>query len=505
MQAFLSGVQYGERAIQSAETESRRELVKELQARLQDIDAQLAQFEPLARPAATTRVTSAQRNEEAFPPLSARFVRFTIHDANLHPTLGLIEPCIDEFEIFTEAERDRNVALAEFGTKVSASGSRTSAIHRLEHINDGKYGNSHSWMSDQAGRGQVTFELPELLQISRIVWGRDREGQFTDRLATAYTLEAGESLEALQRIVDVPPPRSAVTASRNVDRFAPVKTRRVRFTILGTNSLEPCLDELEIFSTTGGNVALAAAGTRADCSPNSPDSDRHRLAHINDGQYGNSRSWMSGEVGGGWVELTFAEPHEIDRVVWARDREGKFEDRLAVNYQIAVEDDQGQLQVVSDSQDRMPWTDGKTQPRTVSVAGLLANEVQQVEQLLKQQKQFEKDLKQAEAQPMVFAGFFTKPESTFLLTRGDPEQPRDEVVPAVLSALGDLQLTSATPEQERRRRLADWIVSPENPLTARVIVNRVWQGHFGTGLVATSSDFGNSGAKPSHPELLDWL
>jgi hypothetical protein len=95
-----------------------------------------------------------------------------------------------------------------------------------------------------------------------------------------------------------------------------------------------------------------------------------------------------------------------------------------------------------------------------------------------------------------------KPAKAHVLNRGEYLQPGEEVRPAVPAVLAGLKKNPLPP---RRAALADWIASPENPLTARVMVNRVWQHHFGRGLVASASDFGTHGAKPSHPELLDWL
>lgn len=505
MQAFVAGVEYEDREMRTAETESQRRADEKLKARVTEIDQSLAKFVPMARPGSgTLRVTSAKENVETFAPVTAKFVRFTIHDANRHPTLGLIEPCLDEFEIFTDEPQPRNVALASFGTKVTASGSRTSGSHKLEHINDGRYGNSHSWMADAAGRGWVQFELPEPVKISKIVWSRDREGVFSDRLATAYTLEAGASAEALQTLVSAPPPRPAVNARVNTDRFAPVKAKRVRFTIRGTNNLEPCVDELEVFDTSGANVALASAGTSVTSSGNTVVADRHELRFINDGQYGNARSWMSSEHGGGWVALEFPEERIIDRVVWGRDRKGEFTDRLATNYVIEVAEAAGAWRVVADASDRA-LKSSADKAGQITLAGLTTDETRAATRLMDEKKSLEGKLRVSEESRLAFAGRFRTPDKIHLLHRGDPEQPKDEVMPAVLSVLGTKQLPRDTAEQERRRALADWIASAENPLTARVMVNRIWQGHFGTGLVDTPSDFGRNGGKPSHPELLDWL
>ena len=506
MQAFVAGVEYEERELRTPEAEAMRAEQRRLKARVDAVDRDLARFAPLARPGqGPGKPTDARSNSIAFAPIAARFVRFSIHDANRHPTLGVIEPCIDEFEILADEPTPRNVALASLGTRVSASGSRTSESHRLEHVTDGRYGNGRSWMSDEAGRGWLLFELPDAVRIRGIVWSRDREGRFADRLPTAYTLEAGLSPDAMQCLASVPPPRAPVNPRSNVDRFPAAKAKRIRFAIRATNGLEPCIDELEVFDTAGRNVALASAGTTARSSGDTVVPRRHELRQINDGEYGNSRSWMSNETGKGWVELEFPTECTIDRVVWARDRAGEFADRLATDYSIELADASGVWRRVADAGDRAPHVPGRNEPAAFSVQGLPPAEAAEATRLLGERKALAALAKASDGGQRAFAGNFRKPDAIHLLNRGDPEQPKDAVVPAVPAVFGGLKLGADSDDGERRKALAGWIAAPRNPLAARVMANRVWQGHFGTGLVDTPSDFGRNGAKPTHPELLDWL
>ncbi len=309
--------------------------------------------------------------------------------------------------------------------------------------------------------------------------------------------------------------RRPVSPKQNVEQFPPVEARWVRLIIEQTNDqTEPCVDELEVFAAgTYGtadarNMALAAEGVVVRSSGDYPGHAIHKLEHINDGRYGNERSWISDTRGKGWVEIELAEPVLIDHVVWGRDRKGRYRDRLAVQYRVEVARTPGTWQVVASSADRVPWSkDAKPHGAwRYDLSGLSESERATAESLLRQVESLEAEYERLNAPPpKVYAGRFEQPGTTYRLYRGDPMQKREPVVPDALTVLGSLGLEDQTPEQQRRVALARWIASADNPLTARVMVNRVWHYHFGTGIVDTPSDFGSNGSRPSHPDLLDWL
>ncbi|HVY69256.1 MAG TPA: DUF1553 domain-containing protein [Verrucomicrobiae bacterium] len=142
-------------------------------------------------------------------------------------------------------------------------------------------------------------------------------------------------------------------------------------------------------------------------------------------------------------------------------------------------------------------------------AALTPDQRRQVDDLRRELDTTKAARKGLEAEPKVYAAISKAPGPTFILGRGEIDKRRGEATAGALSAVTalpcDFGLAANSPEGERRLRLADWITDSRNPLTARVLVNRVWQHHFGRGLVATPSDFGVNGERPTHPELLDWL
>ncbi len=309
--------------------------------------------------------------------------------------------------------------------------------------------------------------------------------------------------------------REAVRAQRNEEIFDPVKALGVRFTILASGGSQPCIDEWEVMREDGVNVAGASRGGKPSASSTLPGYAIHKLEHINDEQVGNSRSWISNEVNGGWVRIDFAEAQVIRSMVWGRDRMEQFRDRVATQYVIEALLEDGSWKEIASGRDRLSAVDDPQ-----AWAGVFeGSEGQEVRSLLANLQGLRGELAKFVQGPTVWVGVFKQPGVIHRLYRGDPLMPREEVMPGVVESLGVQMQESgvlqgrgvwefqeANPQERlRREMLARWLVSESNPLTARVMSNRLWQMVFGVGIVDTPSDFGGNGGKPMHPELLDWL
>ncbi len=150
-------------------------------------------------------------------------------------------------------------------------------------------------------------------------------------------------------------------------------------------------------------------------------------------------------------------------------------------------------------------------PRSLIVKQLDESSRQQLEDLEAQARQLQEEKRGIDKSQYktLYTCVSAQPAKTHVLLRGDVGTPGEEVLPAGLRAVSnvpsDWQLDDTADDHRRRIRLAQWVTHRNNPLLERVIVNRLWQYHFGQGLVATPSDFGFNGGQPTHPELLEWL
>jgi hypothetical protein len=277
---------------------------------------------------------------------------------------------------------------------------------------------------------------------------------------------------------------------------ATAKSVRVTFNWNGVR-----LDELEIFGPKDRrrNLALASEGTSVH-SPPEMAVIRAELHKVNDGQYG-TEGWGARTPKGSkqkpWVQFTFAESHEINRIRLSTNREDFLEtDYLeGLNrfnfggYRVEVQESGGAWRQVASTMN-FEQLNRKHASRT-AILERLQTLIHQVSE---------------EGPKPSFVARFVEPVKTHIFNRGSPENPRDEVFAAGLAQLdGDLGLPPSAPGRQRRKAFAQWLASPTHPLTARVAANRIWHHVFGRGIVSTTSDFGAAGAPPTHPELLDWL
>jgi hypothetical protein len=296
--------------------------------------------------------------------------------------------------------------------------------------------------------------------------------------------------------------RVPVNAKINEESIDSIEASAVRFTIQATNAGEPCIDELEVYNQEGKNIALASLGTKPTASGTLQGYEIHKLEHLNDGMTGNERSWIANTSGSGWAQLDFSTPQRITKIVWGRDRNERFKDRIATAYTIEALNSSGKWSEIASSKNRKAFSPTDS---SVEIQFLEAADQQKFKDLTAKKNEISARASELSKGLSAWLGTFAQPGETHRLYRGDPLQKREMVAPGSVASLDGFELAPDAPEQSRRVALAKWLTRPDHPLTARVMVNRLWHYTFGTGIVDTPSDFGINGTKPVHPQLLDWL
>ena len=271
------------------------------------------------------------------------------------------------------------------------------------------------------------------------------------------------------------------------------------------------LEEFEVWTDEAAseNVALAAKGAVAVGAGRAADdfADAYSVRNVNDGRFG--ARWIAA---GDELVLKLAEPAVIGRVVFSSDRANAAPERPEANfvceYRILVSSDGETWSQVADSYDRAPMNDAHRRKRLLDAETTDAEKTRLAE-LKAELGEVQREIGAAPQPEPWWIGLREQAPGPFhVFQGGDPQRPSDVATPASLRALNagpEYELAADCTEAERRLQLAEWIVDDGNPLSLRVLANRVWHYHFGVGIVDTPSDFGYMGGRPTHPELLDWL
>jgi len=282
--------------------------------------------------------------------------------------------------------------------------------------------------------------------------------------------------------------------------FNPITTKAVRIRFKMPNL---GVDELEIFGPEDRreNLVHKRRGVKLTGEPEKGVNGGNPITRIYDGEYG-TMAWRTKMPKDSkerpWVQFDFEKAETIDRLRISNNRE-YFYDTDYLDKAPYLPRYEFDVDVLDEKGEWKPWVG------TWFVNKKLNQDHKERAKILAKIQTLIEALAEEGPRPS-FIGRFERPAPTFVLHRGSPENPRDEVAPAGPAILdGELKLTSQSPGAKRRDEFAKWITQPDNPLTSRVMVNRIWHHVFGSGIVPTTSDFGSAGAPPTHPELLDWL
>ena len=284
-------------------------------------------------------VDPAVANTVSFAPVRAKLIRLVIHKSHRG------QPCFDELEVYGPGN-DNNLAAAKRGAKATASSCLEGyATHRIEYLNDGKYGNSNSWIA-AAPVGWAQIELPQAVLIDRVVFSRDRSGRHVDRVPASFEVQVSLDGQAWQTVTRVASTNLVTVEALPLFPHRPTRlelppqsARCVRLVINKTSGGAPCVDELEVYGTDDKqNLALAAAGAKASASSCIEGYAIHQIANLNDGKYTNAHSWIA-DGPAGWAQIELPQLTEVHHVVLSRDRSGKYRDRMVTDFEIQLSTD----------------------------------------------------------------------------------------------------------------------------------------------------------------------
>ena len=346
----------------------------------------------------------------------------------------------------------------------------------------------------EAERGKITASLAAI------------EKAFQERIAQ----------ELKNRPVKITKP--LVTPSGIEEKLPEKPISQIRLTIYNSNQNPDSaggvrIQELEIFSKSPNatNVALAA---KIDAASRKPGDfgDAYSPQLMIDGKFG--AAWIS-PIGQPVITLTLDKPQIVDKLIFSTDKTSSIKGSNGYNqtvgdYILEVSPDGQKWELVADSSRERPAPSEAHEQARRRRLGYNPAESAEKLRLNSEIAKIDQRIAAIPNYPSVWAGSFAQPPAnTYLQVGGDPQRKGPEIAPGSLSYLKltapIFNLPADAPESQRRKALAEWIASPENALTWRVLANRIWHLHFGTGLVDTPSDFGYMGGRPSHPELLDWL
>ncbi|QDT08302.1 F5/8 type C domain protein [Planctomycetes bacterium K23_9] len=306
------------------------------------------------------------------------------------------------------------------------------------------------------------------------------------------------------------------------ETFDPITTQYVRI-LCQSQDINPAtgngfrIDEFQIWTpqdktSAPRNVALASSGAVA--------SGPSREIKDFPGAYGPHLA-IDGKSGERFISASnhltvkLAEPTKIDRVVFSSAKDEDIPEHrkfvFVADYRIEVSDDGEMWTEVANGHDRQAANDAHRNHRLRQIE-TTPDDRRSLVQLNQKIRKLSRQIADVPRLPSAWVGNHVAKDAQgpfHIFIGGSPQRKGEVVLPSSLSMLADTvetyQLDDNASEADRRVRLAQWMTDDANPLTPRVIANRLWHYHFGTGIVSTPNDFGYMGGQPSHPKLLDHL